>query len=58
MSISRGEISGFLRGQVAAGKTEEEAKKAFQEWLTAQNEAIATKEDKAKILDDLDSYKV
>lgn len=58
MSITRGEISGFLKGQVMAGVDIEAAKKAFKKWLDEQNEAVATKDEKLKILDDLDSYKV
>lgn len=56
MSLSRGEIAGFLRGYVYSGVTIDEAKSRFKVWLTAQNEAVATDAEKKAILDDLDSY--
>lgn len=58
MSISRGEITGFLRGQVAAGRSLEDAKTAFSQWLALQNDATATATEKETILGTLESYKV
>jgi len=58
MSLSRGEIMGFLRGQVTLGKTEEEAKKAVVDWMIKQSAAIVTKQEREKIESDLGSYKV
>lgn len=58
MSLSRGQIQGFLLGQIAAGKTPSDAKIAFRQWLGEQNESVATTDEKTAILDDIDSYSI
>lgn len=56
MSLTRGEIGGFLKAQKYAGKTKEEAIALFKKWLSEQDSATATDREKEMILDDIDGY--
>lgn len=57
MSLSRGEVMGFIRGYIHSGKSLDEAKNQFQNWLNIQNDSVATDDEKKSILNDLYSYK-
>lgn len=56
--MTRDFVKAFLLGLKQAGKTSEEAKAGFQEWLNDPANNIVSPGDKEKISGDLDSYGV
>lgn len=54
--MTRDFVKAFLLGQKHAGKTSDEAKTGFQNWLNDASNTVVSPEDKEKICADIDSY--
>lgn len=56
--LARAFIQSYLTAIVKSGRNLDEAKNEFENWLLRQSDAVATSDEKTKIVNDLNSYSV